>query len=619
MKKPEKYFFDIILLIAALLLAACTGPQVRECPVGTQYLSDCPPLNAVNDEDVNVLYASRTWIPPRKLTIDPIKMGEDARIPVNEALAKVIGPTIDDALTSLAVKIWMVDNAQHTVDVMYFILERDRLGYALLGALCNAVRRGVDVRIMVDSLGSMHPSHDELRALETCANEAGYMRNAKGQVTTKKARVQTVIFNALSRFQFNRRSHDKIIVVDGNFPDKAIVLTGGRNIALNYHGMKEDGSRDPAGWRDLEILVRANQAAEGERVTVGAVSEAYYNLLFLHKGNKRLYPLEDDDDDVYPISEAYSKERDKSQENLAFVKSLPEIKKRLEDMPRYMSEEFRNSEVRLAHQLSNLTARDVTTKALENIERNPNSIMYLIRKIVEKRFEEGVTSGTIRMVSPYLFTYRYYNEEGELVYDEAREILQVLRDNPDITMEVITPSVLTANHFATQAIIDIDMIPRFLLTPEMQEAWKAEKKEGELNPKIVESEEWKKLINHPQIFIYQTGKLDSVLLGGSRHYGKLHAKFILGDQVGFVGTSNFDYRSNLYNTEMGFFFRSPELQQDLLEEYEWLKANSYRWGTPEWLRMRKELMEADAKESGTTRKQRGIYKTIKALGVEYLM
>ena len=149
MKKPEKYFFDIILLIAALLLAACTGPQVRECPVGTQYLSDCPPLNAVNDEDVNVLYASRTWIPPRKLTIDPIKMGEDARIPVNEALAKVIGPTIDDALTSLAVKIWMVDNAQHTVDVMYFILERDRLGYALLGALCNAVRRGVDVRIML--------------------------------------------------------------------------------------------------------------------------------------------------------------------------------------------------------------------------------------------------------------------------------------------------------------------------------------------------------------------------------------------------------------------------------------------------------------------------------------
>jgi len=290
-----------------------------------------------------------------------------------------------------------------------------------------------------------------------------------------------------------------------------------------------------------------------------------------------------------------------------------------ENMPRYMSEEFRSTQVRLAHQLSNLTAKDVTTKALENIENNPNSIMYLINKIVERRLDEGLTSGTIRMVSPYIFTYKYYNEEGNIVFDEAKEILQLLRDNPDITIEVITPSVLTANNFATQAMIDIGMIPRFLLTPALQEVWKADKKEGELNPQVVESEEWKKLINHPQIFIYQTGKLDSVLLGGRSHYGKLHAKFILGDQVGFVGTSNFDYRSNLYNTEMGFFFRSPELQKDLLKEYEWLKANSYRWGTPEWLQMRKDLMEADAKESGSTRKQRGIYKTIKTFGVEYLM
>ena len=619
MKKPEKFFFKITLLIATLLLVACAGPQVRECPVGTQNLPNCPPLNAVNDGDINDLYTSSTWIPPRKLPIDPIKMGEDAKVPVNEALAKVIGPTFDDALTSLAVKIWMIENAQHTVDVVYFIFERDRVGYALLGALCNAVRRGVDVRIMVDSLGSMHPSHDELRALETCANEAGFMRNAKGQVTTKKARVQTVIFNALSKFQFNRRSHDKLLVVDGRFPDKAVVITGGRNISLDYYGIKEDGSQDPAAFRDLEILVRGNQANQGERATVGAVSEAYYTLLFLHKGNKRLYPLEDDDDDVYPISEAYSREREKSQDNLAFVKSLPEIKKRLEGMPRYMSEEFRNSEVRLAHQLSNLTARDVTTKALENIERNPNSIMYLINKIAEKRFEEGVVSGTIRMVSPYIFTYRYYNEAGDIVYDEAQEILKLLRDNPDITMEVITNSVMTSDNFVTQSMIDIGMVPKFLLTPELQEVWRSDKQEGELNPQVVESEEWKKLINHPQIFIYQTGKLDSVLLGRSKHYGKLHAKFILGEQVGFIGTSNFDYRSNLYNTEMGFFFRSPELRQDLLEEYDWLKSNSYRWGTPEWLQMRRDLMEADTKKSGPARNQRSIYKSIKAFGVEYLM
>ncbi len=620
MKKSKNYFFQITLLILTQLLFSCAGLQEQQCPTGTQNLPGCPPDNAVNDETVNKLYASRTWLPPGKLTIDPIKKGEDARIPVNQARAKLIGPTFEDSLTSLAIRIWMIENAQHTVDVMYFIFERDLVGYAVLGALCNAVRRGVDVRIMVDSLGSMHPSHNELRALETCADEAGFMRNAKGQVTTKKARVQTVIFNALSKFQFNRRSHDKIIIVDGHFHDKAVVITGGRNISRNYYGLEEDGSQDHSAYRDLDILVKANKTGQSERITVGSVSEIYYTLLFLHKGNKRLYPLEDDDEEeLYPISQAYSEERKKSQEKLAFLKSLPEIKKRLEDMPRYMSEGFRNSEVRLAHQLSNLTAEKVTTKALENIESNPNSIMYLIKKIVDKRFEEGVTSGTIRMVSPYIFTYKYYNEAGDIVFDEAQEILKMLRDNPDITLEVITNSVMTGDNSATQSLIDIDMVPRFLLTPELQEVWRSDKQEGELNPQVVESDEWKKLINHPQIFFYEMGKLDSVLLGGSKHYGKLHAKFILGEQVGFIGTSNFDYRSNLYNSEMGYFFKSPELRQDLLKHFEWLKSNSYRWGTPEWLQMRKELMAGDSKKSGSVRKQRGIYNTIKFFGIVYLM
>ena len=53
-----------------------------------------------------------------------------------------------DALKSLAAKLWMIENAEYTVDVMYYIFKRDTVGYAVLGALCNAVKRGVDVRIM---------------------------------------------------------------------------------------------------------------------------------------------------------------------------------------------------------------------------------------------------------------------------------------------------------------------------------------------------------------------------------------------------------------------------------------------------------------------------------------
>jgi putative cardiolipin synthase len=165
----------------------------------------------------------------------------------------------------------------------------------------------------------------------------------------------------------------------------------------------------------------------------------------------------------------------------------------------------------------------------------------------------------------------------------------------------------------------MEMVPRVLLTPELQKVWLSKPEEGEFNPKVVDSGEWKKRINNPQIFIYETGKLDSNLLGGTAYYGKLHAKFIIGERACFIGTSNFDYRSNLYNNEMGFLFRSPELRQDLLKVFDWLKAGAYRWGTPQWLQMRKKIMEGNTKKSGPARRQRAIYKTIRALGLEYLM
>jgi len=491
-----KFLLVPLFTLFILLLVGCaTSPQALHCPPGTQNLPDCPPAEAVNDKDINRLYESRTWLPPEKQKFDPIKAGEEAKVPVNKSRAKVIGPTYDEALQSLAAKIWLIENAQHTVDVMYYIFATDPVGYAVLGALCNAVKRGVDVRIMVDSLGSMRPAHNELRALETCGEEAGFMRNAQGQITTKKARVQVVIFNAITNFQFNRRSHDKLLVVDGHIPEKAAVMTGGRNISLDYYGIKEDGSQDPTAFRDLEILIRSNP---DDQITVGSVTEIYYTLLFLHRSNKRLRPVEEDDSVDFKLSDTtYKYERQRAQESLAFLKNIPDIKKHLDAMPQYMSEGFREADVRIAHQLHNLTSTDVTTRTMENIETNPNSILYLIHKLEDDSIGDREISGTLRIVSPYLFSATYKNEDGEVVYDGTQRLKKILKDNPNLKIEVITNSVMTSDNFFTQAIIDMDMVPRVLLTPELQKVWLDDADKGEFNPDVVESEEWKKLINKP--------------------------------------------------------------------------------------------------------------------------
>jgi len=606
------------VLILAILLQACVPKQAH--PPGTQDKPAGMPADAVEDKTVNDIYKIRTWVPPSKLTIDPIKLGIEAQIPNNIASAKIIGPSHDDAMNSLATKIWLIENAQHTVDVTYYIFKNDLVGYAVLGALCNAVKRGVDVRIMVDSIGSFNLGHSSLRAVETCAVDAGFIRNAEGKPTTKKARVQVVIFNAITKLQFNRRSHDKLLIVDGSFPDKAAVMTGGRNISLDYYGINSDGSADLGTYNDLEILLKPSVKGSSEKHSIGRVSEIYNSLLFSHKGNRRILPSKAYDEfSEGKYDDSYIRHRNKAQKSLATLKAFPEIKKRLDDMPRYMRTGFHKTKVRLSHQLGNLTNKNVTTDVAENLERNPNSILYLISKILKDAKGRGVSSGTLRIVSPYLFSGVYYDKDGKLIYDGAVETLKWLSEHPNMKIEVITNSVLTGDNIFTQAIIDMGMAPRFLLTPKLQKIWLSSVEKGEFNPEVVESEEWKRLINHPQLFFYQTGGVDSIIMGGDVNYGKLHAKFIVGENAGFVGTSNFDYRSNLYNNELGYFFVGDAIRDELSEVFEQLKATSYRWGTPEWLEMRRKVMESDSSKASPARKQRGIYKTVRALGLEYLM
>jgi len=161
----------------------------------------------------------------------------------------------------------------------------------------------------------------------------------------------------------------------------------------------------------------------------------------------------------------------------------------------------------------------------------------------------------------------------------------------------------------------MDLAPRLLLSEDLQASWLAKVSESELNPELVESEAWLEMINHPRLLVYETGKLDDKIFGGEIEHSKLHAKYIVSDDMGFVGTTNFDYRSRLYNNEMGFFFRSQELANDIIDNTEYLISLSYRWGSPEWLEMRSRLMKMSGIKAHTTRNQRRYYKLLKNTGL----
>ena len=119
----------------------------------------------------------------------------------------------------------LIDGAQQTVRLLYYIYSQDQSGTLVYEAMERALDRGVQVSLLVDGFG--------LKAGE------GYFDPlvAKGLVFCK--------FHPTFGRRYLIRNHQKMAMADGR-----IVLTGGFNVEDSYFGTVEEGA-----WRDLGLLV----------------------------------------------------------------------------------------------------------------------------------------------------------------------------------------------------------------------------------------------------------------------------------------------------------------------------------------------------------------------------
>ena len=135
----------------------------------------------------------------------------------------------------------MINQARHTIDVQYFIIENDCFGLSLLGNLLEKAKAGVKVRIMVDTRGS-----NKLSILAR-----GYLVELAKNPNVEVRVYNPITSNVLNIFTDPRKvessNHDKIMIVDGR-----ICITGGRNIANTY--MVDEVDMDDA-WKDCDIVV----------------------------------------------------------------------------------------------------------------------------------------------------------------------------------------------------------------------------------------------------------------------------------------------------------------------------------------------------------------------------
>lgn len=145
---------------------------------------------------------------------------------------------LSTGVDALVARLQLVQAAEHSIDLQYYIWHRDKTGRLLAAYLLDAADRGVRVRILLDDMGS--PLGDEsLLMLDQHPNVEVRLFNPLSN------RVQR-FWSMLTEFsRVNRRMHNKSFTVDNS-----IAIVGGRNIGNEYFAAHND-----VAFADLDLAV----------------------------------------------------------------------------------------------------------------------------------------------------------------------------------------------------------------------------------------------------------------------------------------------------------------------------------------------------------------------------
>ena len=145
---------------------------------------------------------------------------------------------MSNGIDALASRILLAERAEISIDVQYYLIKNDIVGRAFINALLRAADRGVRVRLLLDDMFTS--GYDiGLAALHSHPNFAIRIFNPFNRGAAGRS------LGAIGSFsRINRRMHNKSFTVDNQ-----ITLLGGRNIADEYFGARED-----AKFGDLDVL-----------------------------------------------------------------------------------------------------------------------------------------------------------------------------------------------------------------------------------------------------------------------------------------------------------------------------------------------------------------------------
>lgn len=172
-----------------------------------------------------------------------------------------------DDKEALQARVDLIQQAKSEILVEYFAVTDDDVSTTGVALLCEASKRGVQVRILLDALSSSVKDTTIAATQRDCKD-----KNGKTNITFK-------LFNRLEDvhtvYDIFNRVHDKMLIVDGTK-----IIIGGRNVDAKYFGL--DAKRN---FHDLDIMISGNVVQETRKYYMGLwekndiVKKAYYDKL----------------------------------------------------------------------------------------------------------------------------------------------------------------------------------------------------------------------------------------------------------------------------------------------------------------------------------------------------
>lgn len=150
-----------------------------------------------------------------------------------------------DPLEALAARMQLINKAEKSLDLQYYIWDNDKIGSMALHSIIQAADRGVKVRLLIDDNNSKKMEGIYL-ALDQHANIEVKLYNP---YRFRHYRAMDMLLN-LKRI--NRRMHNKSFIADNQ-----IALIGGRNMSNQYYNFSDNYQ-----FSDVDVMLVGSASDE---------------------------------------------------------------------------------------------------------------------------------------------------------------------------------------------------------------------------------------------------------------------------------------------------------------------------------------------------------------------